>query len=441
MNSTIISTTNPYPFNRPYYHYHKKPEFKKQLSMAFAHSFATGNNEILKLDNCKVARELNNKHSIQKIFSIYWSDFYDKFKHRIKRDSIVENVNKMIGCKDFRNGYLFYECPNCDNYHITGFTCKSRFCPTCGKKYADARSTAIAEKCINIPHRHMVFTIPFELRDYFQRNRELIDSLFNAVDDTFKYISFKMGRKKEYRFGFVSTLHTFGRALNFIPHLHVLIAEGVYDKDNFFKKASYFNYELLRKTFQRCLLDRIHKVLGDSFRKDKSKFYRKYRHGFYVYAPRLQVNKCKGGLKELVKYITRYAGHPPMSESRIINVDYNLDQITYYYDPHEDDNEIEPSKLKGRQFVTEHIFDFIGKLIVHITDTSKHNVRYYGFYSNKTIIDSTKNVSKLFRKYDILNMKKLQCYSYRLLKSYDYEIYRCYCGHMMTLNLESSYFP
>src|SRR5690606_4385412 len=122
-----------------------------------------------------------------------------------------------------------------------------------------------------------------------------------------------MAKTKGYRFGFVSTLHTFGRALNFIPHLHVLIAEGVYDKNNNFKKVNYFNYELLRKTYQRCLLNQIHNYFGDSFKRDKSRYYRKYKKGFYVYAPKLQSNRFKGGLKDLVKYITRYAGHPPMS--------------------------------------------------------------------------------------------------------------------------------
>lgn len=441
MNTTHTTTTNPYPNTKPYIYYHTKPQFQKQIAAAFAHSIATGNNEILKIDNLKEARALNGKHSIQKIFSIYWSDFYDEYKHRIIRPAIKINVEKVIGCKDISKGFLFYNCPNCDNFHLTGLTCKSRFCPSCGKKYADARSTAISDKCIKVPHRHMVFTIPYELRKVMRVNRELIDCLFRAVDDTFKYIAYKMAPRKGYRFGFISTLHTFGRALNFVPHLHVLVAEGVYDENNNFKKVSYFNYELLRKTYQRCLLDRLNESIGDSFKKDKSNYYKQYKKGFYVYAPKLQANKFKGGLKDLVKYITRYAGHPPMSESRIINVDYDFDWITYYYDPHEDDNELEPSKIKGRQYVTEHIYDFIGKLIVHIPNTSKHNVRYYGFYSNKTIINKNKNVSKLFTKYDILKMKKLQRYSYRLLKSYGYEIYRCSCGHMMVLDLEASFIP
>lgn len=439
--ATLVSTINPYPYPKPKIEYHKKPMFEKQIRAAFAHSQATGRNEILKIENFPEARSLKGKHSIQKIFQIYWDDFYELNKHRITRPAIVSNINKVISCKDISKGFLFYDCLNCDNFHITGLTCKSRFCTSCGKKYADARSTAINKKCIKAPHRHMVFTVPYELRTSFRVHRDLIDCLFNAVDDTFKYIANKMAKTKGYRFGFVSTLHTFGRALNFIPHLHVLIAEGVYDKDNNFKKVNYFNYELLRKTYQRCLLDQIHKYFGDSFKRDKSRYYRKYKKGFYVYAPRLQSNRFKGGLKDLVKYITRYAGHPPMSESRIINVDYNNDKITYYYDPHEDDNELDPTKLKGRQYITEHIYDFISKLLVHIPETSKHNVRYYGFYSNKTVIDSSKDVSKLFTKYDILNMRKMQRYSYRLYKSYGYEIYRCSCGHLMTLDLEASCIP
>lgn len=120
-----------------------------------------------------------------------------------------------------------------------------------------------------------------------------------------------MAPTKGYRFGFISTLHTFGRALNFVPHLHVLVAEGVYDKNNNFKKVSCFN--------------------------------------------------------------TRYAGHPPVSESRIINVDFEFDWITYYYDPHEDDNELEPYKLKGRQCVTENIYVFITILSVQISILIKIN--------------------------------------------------------------------
>lgn len=46
----------------------------------------------------------------------------------------------------------------------------------------------------------------------------------------------KAGKNKNYKFGFISTLHTFGRDLKFNPHLHVLVAECIIDKDNNVKK-------------------------------------------------------------------------------------------------------------------------------------------------------------------------------------------------------------
>ncbi len=149
--------------------------------------------------------------------------------------------------------------PICNNFHIQPFTCKSRFCPSCGKKYNDARVKEICKKCINVSHRHITFTISYKLRKYFLLDRSLIDCLFEAVEDTFNYMAHKAAPKKEYKFGYISTLHTFGRDLKFNPHIHVLIAECLIDNNNNIKKCEHFNYKQMRKSFQKALLDRMAK--------------------------------------------------------------------------------------------------------------------------------------------------------------------------------------
>ena len=65
----------------------------------------------------------------------------------------------------------------------------------------------------------------------------------------------------------------------------------------------------------------------------------------------------------MTEYIARYVSHPAIAESRITNVDYINDTITYYYDPHEDEKD-----KAGRQYLTESVYIFIGKLIKHIPD-------------------------------------------------------------------------
>lgn len=440
----IVSNINPFPnFREKIINYASDPRVAESVARAFMASQICGENQVSKVNNAPIARKMNGKFTLKDIFKEHWDGFYEKYKHRIIRTSIVKNVESLIACRDFANGYQFYSCPNCENFHIVAFTCKSRFCPSCGKKYSDARAKAISEICIDVPHRHMVFTIPSEVRNLFQINRDLIDDLFAAVDQTFKYIATsKWSKKHEYKFGFISTLHTFGRALNFNPHLHVIIAEGMFDKNNKFKNVNYFDYELLRKSFQFSLLDLVEKRLGkDNFRKLKNKIYKDHDNGLYVYAPQIQSNSFNDKSKGLIEYVVRYAGHPAMSESRIINVDDKNMTITYYYDPHEDDDiEVESDKM-GRQYVTEHIYDFIAKLIVHIPNEGKHNIRYYGFYSNKTKIDPKIVKRSLFSKSTLDEMTKMLKWRYRLIKSYGYDILMCECGHIMELDYDLSYIP
>ena len=93
-------------------------------------------NELTKLSNLKIFRNENNEPNItiNEIFRLYWNSFKNKYKPLL-RDSIIKNVEAMISCRDLGKGYLFFECPNCPYYHLVGFSCKSRFCSSCGHKY------------------------------------------------------------------------------------------------------------------------------------------------------------------------------------------------------------------------------------------------------------------------------------------------------------------
>ena len=129
-----------------------------------------------------------------------------------------------------------------------------------------------------------------------------------------------------------------------------------------------------------------------------------------------------------------------MSESRITDINWSDNTVSYYYDPHEDDG-IEDEKLKrGRQFVTEHVFTFIGKLISHIPPMNFHTIRYYGFFSNRSLV-STDKVSKLFKNNYIYKIRKLLGWRHRLIQTFHYDPILCDCGFFMELDYESCYFP
>ena len=185
--------------------------------------------------------------------------FYDPDKPRIKdilwkhydwiegtyeegrlRDAILDNVQRTLLCKTAYLGYDAFDCTHCDNWIWLYRHCHSRFCSSCGIKYQKTLAVKAEVMCIDVPHRHVVFTIPEGYREVFRKNRETLDILFiasrNTMMKTFNHSLFKKIRKKKgifrnekdniylfrnYKylneFGMISTLHTFGRDLKWNP--------------------------------------------------------------------------------------------------------------------------------------------------------------------------------------------------------------------------------
>jgi hypothetical protein len=177
---------------------------------------------------------------------------------------------------------------------------KSRFCSSCGTKYAIERADEISKKTFKARHRHLVFTIPEELRDYFKEDRDRYDILFECVKKSIDYLfngkreNKRVDKSKAYTItpGYVQVLHTFGRDLKFNPHIHILISEGGIDsRTNTFTNVNHFNYELLRKSWQKLILDALHRIIGKKFFPIKSQLFKTKDNGFYVYAPSQQFKK------------------------------------------------------------------------------------------------------------------------------------------------------
>ena len=145
----------------------------------------------------------------------------------------MENIDKMIHCGDPSFGGAMYGCPHCGKLKFVPFRCHSRFCPTCGNKYAMDRTTSMSFKLVNVTHRHCVFTIDENLREFFLKDRSLLDCLFHSVNSVITRMFFKMNKSKNFTPGFIMVLHTFGRDLKWNPHIHCLISEGGYSDDGF----------------------------------------------------------------------------------------------------------------------------------------------------------------------------------------------------------------
>ena len=111
------------------------------------------------------------------IWSFYWDEFVKIYPNRffeiygeLDRDK-AEEVNKLISCGKFKNGYQRSFCPHCGTEFVVPFTCKSRLCLSCSRKKLFGWSINLSEILFtSLNHRHVTFTIPGRLsRILFER--------------------------------------------------------------------------------------------------------------------------------------------------------------------------------------------------------------------------------------------------------------------------------
>lgn len=372
-----------------------------------------------------VSKDLNiksdNKIRIKDILNDNWDDFvaYSKDNNLTIRDVVFHEVERVRACGCMSEGYYTFICKDCNELIYSPFHCHSRFCSSCGVANILKKTDMILSKLVKAPHRHIIFTIPDELRNLFQQHRSIcFNILFDAVRDTLNYTTHKFKKSENFSTGFISCLHTFGRDLKFNPHIHVLFCEYASGISTIYRKIPIF-YEQLRKSFQHMLLSKLEKHFGKKkFRALKNKIYSHTQFGFYVYAK----ENFSLDAKSTSKYIIRYCCRPAIAESRIIY--YDGTTVKFWYDRHED----------GKRVIeTLHVFEFIKLLIIHIPDKGFNMIRYYGFYCRPLRLSN--KLLKLFNKNYFKAKQCINSWRNRLRFYFDYDPLICkFCGKKMILD-------
>lgn len=407
--------------------------------------------------NCNI----KGKESIAYIFNDNLNYLRSLYNSGKLRPVTYDNIQKTILCGSVYLGYDIYVCPECGKESIIPHRCHSKFCTSCGAKETKKRAALVSSMALDAHHRHIVFTIPKQLRRYFIADRSLLNLLFIAARNTLacvfnddKYRKNKNKNKNklptakkntknlyDYKndrnkiiFGSVMTLHTFGRDLKWNPHIHCLVCEEAFDtlKEKM-RNFSFISYEKLRKTWMYQVLHLLSKQHLKGFRYLKNTFYKELDEGFYVYAKKNE-NQDDNNVEECVKYITRYTSRPAIAESRIIKYEDDKKMIRWWYNRHEDEKYVE---------VYEPVEQFLNNLILHCPDENFKMVRYYGFYSNKNkpLLEKIYALYGIEKKKHIKNIKerkkelkrKLEHFKYRthMIESYAKDPLLCTCGAIM----------
>ncbi len=126
-------------------------------------------------------------------------------------------------------------------------SCGNRHCPTCqGEKANDWLSKRL-DRMLPIHHFMITFTIPAPFREFFRSHQSFAYSnLFNSSSFVLK----KLASEKTYFDGdipgFFGVLHTWGRQIQYHPHIHYIVPGGA------FSSLDYSFHSLKQKLLPSC---------------------------------------------------------------------------------------------------------------------------------------------------------------------------------------------
>ena len=164
--------------------------------------------------------------------------------------------------------------------------------------------------------------------------------------------------------GLLIFVHEFG---HFIAAKSIGVYVSEFALGNLFhKKLDFIPFDMLRKRFQKILLDLLEKDIGKSnFRYIKNLIYSKYNNGFYVRAKKNEFPNSK----KAISYILRYCGRPCFASYRIIDIDKNEDiadkkhitsiPVVEFYNDNEDTPKVTYTGLLTQDKIKEIIKDLI----------------------------------------------------------------------------------
>src|ERR1039457_2171407 len=312
-------------------------------------------------------------------------------RYGVLRRTIPEVVHEFLECGNLERGFARIRCDHCEHEYLLAFSCKSRwFCPSCHQKNVQTTARFILERVVApVPHRHYVLAIPKMLRPYFQHHRHLLKRLCTLAHESLTAYLRTALVCPEGVPGVIMTLHTFGEYLDFHPHIHALVADGLFvrptndDGTSRGEQAQTLNSQLSTFNFH-TLPDSPLKPLEELFRAkvinllveqkllpaERVHVLYSWKHsGFNVHAGEQVTPEAKADLEDLAQYILRN----PFSVEKM-TLEWPADMVIYR-------SRLNP-KI-NRNFEVFTATDFLAAITQHIPVKGVQMVRYYGWYSNK----------------------------------------------------------
>ena len=273
-------------------------------------------------------------------------------------------LRALCACRTGELGTVVYECVSCGRTHAMGRSCGNRHCPTCQQGKTKAWLEKQTAQLLPCPYFLLTFTLPAALRAFVRSHQRVAyAALFAASSEALKKLAADPKHLGSHRCGFFGVLHTWGRTLDYHPHVHYVVPGGALSADgaqwlpsriDFFLPVRALSV-LFRAKFREAL-----KAAGLYHQVDAAVW-----HQDWVVHSR-PAGDGRASLKYLAPYVFRVA----LSDRRIVSFDDQT--VTFSYR--------KSGSNRWRQMTLEPM-EFIRRFLQHVLPNGFQKVRHYGFLS------------------------------------------------------------
>jgi len=248
------------------------------------------------------------------------------------------------------------------------------------EKWIDLRR----EDVLDAPYFHVVFTVPEELNPVIYSNQKLLYTvLYQCSADTIK----ELAADKKYlgaEVGYISILHTWGSAMNYHPHIHMILLGGGLDakchwKDN--GEKFFIPIRVVSKVFRGKYLEKVKQLWQDQkleFHGSAERFRNHYAFKELLdscykkeWAP--YCKKTFNGAQSVINYLGKYTHRIAISNHRIKRI--GGDNVTFAVKDYKDKGQWKELTITG--------IEFIHRFLMHVPPKRFVRIRHYGLLASR----------------------------------------------------------
>ncbi len=300
---------------------------------------------------------------IQQIFREHAGEYTSRFAGRIPA-AHLKVIDAVCECRSGARGHHVFACPDCDRTHVAASSCGNRHCPVCQHRKAVEWVARQQQRLLPCNYFMATFTVPEALREVARGNQALVyQAMMDTAADSLRTL------EADKRFtgckvaGFFGVLHTWGRQLQYHPHVHFVIPGGGLSEDRQSWIAANGGFLVHVRALSRMFRGKMHARLKEAGL-DRLVPPAVWSADWVVHC------KSAGDGRAVMKYLGAYVTRVAISAARIAAYNGRTVRIRYQ----------KVGSTKWR-YMNLDVMEFIRRFLQHVPPHGFMKIRHYGFLS------------------------------------------------------------